>query len=228
MVDWHTQSMAWLMDWIYPRNCLGCGQEGSFCCDACIKNKIIMKNNQVCPDCRVNSRKGSLCSKCKMKWQIDGLLVSIETNDLIKKLVHAYKYQDLFSLDQMMAHWLALNVTEDYNLVTSVPLNWRRQWWRGYNQAERMGRCLAKLINLPYRNCLKRKINTQSQVELRKMERRENVKDAFEPIYLNIIGEKVLIVDDVCTTMSTLNECAKALKKGGARTVRGIVLARGI
>lgn len=218
----------WLLDWVFPRFCLGCSQEGDFLCRECGITKIRSKKNQVCPDCRRSSPNGEVCHECKRNWNLDGLAVAVETNKLVRELVHAYKYQDLLGAGEILSKWQLEVAVGKYQIVTSVPLHWRRKWWRGYNQAEMLGKILAKKLDLPYRNCLTRKVFTVPQVELNKKDRMDNVKEVFEVVSKNIVGENVLIVDDVCTTMATLNECAKELKRGGAKKVYGVVVARGV
>jgi ComF family protein len=106
-------------------------------------------------------------------------------------------------------------------LIVPVPLHWRRRWQRGYNQSETLARILADKLHLPSRPHLLRRIrNTPHQVQQSATARQDNVRGAFvarrRP---ELIGTIVLLVDDVLTTGSTVNEAAKALRTAGAAKV---------
>jgi len=116
---------------------------------------------------------------------------------------------------------------ENY-ILTFVPLHWRRQAQRGYNQAELLAEEVAKLTGLKTAALLEKRKSTKRQAELSSRSRQENLKNAFfvkTPI--SLVGKKVILIDDVTTTGSTLNECAKVLKEAGAKEIWGLVIARG-
>ena len=111
-----------------------------------------------------------------------------------------------------------------------VPLHQARELWRGYNQAARIAQQLSEQVGIVNKNLLNRKINNIPQVQFDRKQRLVNVKDVFEVVKNaeNHIREKnILLIDDVCTTGATLNECAKKLKRAGAKRVDGLVLVRG-
>ncbi len=115
------------------------------------------------------------------------------------------------------------------DLIIPVPLSPFREKERGYNQSALLAKPLAIALSLPYQPyALKRIRNTQSQVELSAAERRINVAGAFKAVPEMVRGKAVLLVDDVTTTGSTLHECTKALKSGGASAVYCLTLARPI
>ena len=120
-----------------------------------------------------------------------------------------------------------LKKNPDYVLVP-VPLEKRKLKWRGFNQVEEIGKEISKFLNIPLINDILFKIKeTPPQVELSEKEREENIKEVF--IIRNrekILGKKILLVDDVYTTGSTMEECSQVLKKAGATEVIGIVIAR--
>lgn len=118
------------------------------------------------------------------------------------------------------------------DLITSVPLHPKRQKDRGFNQAEMMAQEVSRQQDIPYLNLLIRTRHTVNQASLHDKEKRlSNLKDIFEldqKIELQLIKDKsIMIIDDVTTTGTTLNECAKVLKKYGAKTVIGVTLAHG-
>lgn len=115
------------------------------------------------------------------------------------------------------------------DMVIPVPLSPFRIKSRGYNQAALLAYPLAMRLSLKYRPYgLRRTRNTRSQVELTASERRLNVKGAFQAVPEIVGGKRVLLVDDVTTTGSTIKECARALKTAGASGVYCLTLARPI
>lgn len=114
-------------------------------------------------------------------------------------------------------------------IVVPVPLHKRRYDWRGFNQAFLLSQNIAVRFNLPIcEKAIIRKINTKPQTKIKSMaDRRQNIKGAFSCLNNNPVKNRnIIIVDDVCTTAATLNECAIELKKAGAKNVWGLVIAR--
>lgn len=225
--------LEWCLDWVLPRYCYGCGLEGCWCCDKCKKDNFLIIEKQVCPDCRKISKCGSLCNNCHSKWNLDALVVCCAKSKWLANLVADYKYEDIYKLDEVLADiYVAVvkNCEIGVDLISYVPLERKRQWWRGFNQSERLARIISRKINIPVVTILDRKKFYRRQVGLSKSERLKNVSGMFE-FTKNIekyVGKNVLIVDDVCTTMATLEECAKVLKSAGISKVTGIVIARGL
>lgn len=114
------------------------------------------------------------------------------------------------------------------DLVAPVPLHWWRKWSRGYNQAEAVARELAAGLKLPFVPRLLRRLRwTPQQTQPTREARRKNVKDAFRVMRgARLTGKRVLLVDDVMTTGSTLSEAARTLRDAGAAGVVAAVLAR--
>ena len=109
------------------------------------------------------------------------------------------------------------------NLVVPVPLHRRRRRARGFNQAEE----LARHLGLEWKNVLRRTRETSSQTDLPAARRHANVRNAFSLKRSHAVdGLTVLLVDDVSTTGATLNACAVALRRAGARDVRALTAAR--
>jgi ComF family protein len=121
---------------------------------------------------------------------------------------------------------LAPLVEVDY--VVPVPLHWLRAWWRGFNQSELLAQSICREWGLESGNGVLRRIrNDRKQVGLSGRRRWENVKGAFVVTRPEEVkGKRILLVDDVMTTGATLSECARVLKKAGAKTVCGLTLTR--
>jgi len=116
----------------------------------------------------------------------------------------------------------------EYDMMIPVPLAKNRARQRGYNQAELLARELSKFIEVVVEaQFLVKTKNTIPQEDMTTEQRRENQKDAFEVVNRELIkGKKILLVDDVFTSGSTVNECARVLKRAGVKYVDVVVVAR--
>ncbi|OPZ58076.1 MAG: DNA utilization protein GntX [Deltaproteobacteria bacterium ADurb.Bin510] len=108
-----------------------------------------------------------------------------------------------------------------------MPLYWTRQLGRGYNQAALLARELGRLHSIPCAGLLRRSRPTRPQVGLRRDPRKLNLRGAFEALP-ETAGLRVLLVDDVITTGTTLNSAAAALKRAGAAEVHCLAVARAL
>lgn len=128
----------------------------------------------------------------------------------------------------------SLKIQNSELIIVFVPLHWFRQTQRGYNQSELLARAIGNKLNLPVYNLLRKRKKTKRQVELTGKLRRENLKGVFVLNSLisliaqtSLKGKTILLVDDIFTTGSTLNECARVLKTAGVKEIWGLVVARG-
>src|SRR5262249_21837498 len=117
---------------------------------------------------------------------------------------------------------------QHFDLVVPVPLHPARKRERGFNQAELLARELSRSRGLSLGKALDRIRYTTTQTQFDRNERMENLKDAFRLRHgCNVQGLRMLLVDDVLTTGSTLSECASVLKRAGAHAVHAVTVARG-
>ena len=151
----------------------------------------------------------------------------------IRDLIHSFKYHQQTHLRYPLALLMLAVVTDimrDHrlNLIIPVPLHRSRLRQRGFNQAVLLGRVLSHHLLIPMQfDTLARTRRTEPQVELSASERRQNVKGAFSVHKPDkIVGRRILLIDDVMTTGSTMDECANELKKAGATTVIAATIAR--
>ncbi|MGO4882812.1 MAG: ComF family protein [Bryobacteraceae bacterium] len=145
----------------------------------------------------------------------------------LRKLIHLFKYSGMRRLAQPLGALLAdaLPRGRQFDLVTAVPLHWRKQWQRGYNQAELLTKAIARARRIPAGKVLRRGSSTRAQAGLSNAQRRENVASAFRA-RRRVAGLRILLVDDVMTTGATAAACARALKRAGAKSVSLAALAR--
>jgi len=228
-----TKFKNFILDLLYPQFCFNCGREGSYLCE----------------DCRSTLSISNIHQKYSSQNLKDLYFALPYQNLLIKNLIRKFKYQPFVKgLAQPLAsliitHFQLLDNQPnffypvrdrkssngaDYILIP-VPLEKRKLKWRGFNQAEEIGKELSKFLKISLLNNVLAKIKeTPPQVELSDEERKENIKGVFLVKNGELIrNRKILLVDDIYTTGSTLEECAKVLKEAGAKEIVGIVVARG-
>lgn len=177
---------------------------------------------------------GQICLRCKPNSFLDGVVVATQYEDkIIDKAIHFFKYKGIYSLAQPLSFLLVrvlkqVNFWEQDWIIIPVPLHRRRERHRGFNQARLLADYLANSLDLKVvADLLIRKKFTYPQMKLDRADRQKNIKNAFG-VNFPIIGKKVILVDDVMTSGSTLEECAKILKQNGAKEVWGAVVARGV
>ncbi len=221
------------LDVIFPKRCLGCKKFDTWLCDKC-HARFGLVVEQRCPLCtNVITPSGITCLKCKHKSNtfIDGVFVASYQDIFLKKVIHAYKYRFIKELSAPLALLLAQSLQNAHlkvpDLIMPVPLHDRRMRWRGFNQSQLLAQELDLQIPLVCDN-LKRLKFTAAQVKVKNRQKRlKNLEGVFG---LNdskaIAGKKILLIDDITTTSTTFNECARVLKKAGALKVTGLALAR--
>ena len=228
------------LDILFPISCLVCGKEDVWICDECLE-RIPLRATQVCPQCEKNiTPQGQICFPCRDKYSIDGLLLtSFYSKEVIAKMVHLYKYrfaEDLhIPLGKLMIKAILQAEIPLPDYIIPIPLHPRRLRWRGFNQAQLLADYLSANLTpgLPIpvsNNVLFRQKYTHPQMQIKNYaQRQKNMAEAFAIDKKNkkmIAGKNILLVDDIATTGSTLFECARILKKAGAASVFGIVIAR--
>jgi ComF family protein len=158
---------------------------------------------------------------------------AVRYDDVARTMVHALKYGDRLDLAPVMAGWMAragADLLADADIVVPVPLHWRRMWARRFNQSATLAKLLAEPQGVPVSYAaLKRVRATPQQVGLSKSERAANVQGAFRidaAGRAEIARRHVVLVDDVLTSGATVDTCARALLRAGARQVDVLTFAR--
>jgi ComF family protein len=153
----------------------------------------------------------------------------------ISKLILDLKYHRGGFVCDALAPWVAASLLNDnikVDVVVPVPLSKERKRERGFNQAEVLARAVNAYLGLPIvDNVLARTKNIERQERLGAEERKKNAENAFACVggaedFAKIRGKRVLLIDDVITTGATANDCARALKKSGAKTVVACAIAK--
>ena len=152
---------------------------------------------------------------------------------VIKRCIHLFKYKKKLALRKPFALLLyktfSQYLAKDYDFIAAVPLHPFKEFSREFNQAEVLAKDLAQNSGIKYlKNTLKRTKNTKSQTTLSSKQRKMNVKGNFVVSKPRIIkGKGMLLIDDVATTLSTVNECVKILLSSEVKFVDVLTLARG-
>ncbi len=220
---------------IFPPVFAGCGENGLRWCDYCQKNIDLIERNiwfRCGEPC--NSERWEICLRCATGVTYFQQLRSYTVyRDPLKSAVQQYKYKRNLGLGEIFARKLADGLSQtNWEIDISVPvsLSKARIQESGYIEAMVLARTLGWKIEKPVRkNLLVRIKETHPQVRLSLAEREQNLKGAFDTrISSHIAGNNMLIVDDVITSDSKMNSCAKALHDTGAEAVHGISIARAI
>ena len=222
-----------LLDLLYPPICINCKAADSWLCQDCLA-EIDFINPPFCERCGTPlSVHLQTCTQCQNNplHYIDGIRsAAYFENNPIRAAIHTLKYRNHKAIAAILGEILA-DACRRFDLtaqvIVPVPLHSTRYRERGYNQCELVAVQLAKILNLPVdTHTLQRVRKTKSQMQLRAEERHQNMNDAFACRSNELSGQTVLIIDDVCTTGSTLDACAKALKQSGVAFVWGATLAK--
>jgi ComF family protein len=237
---------AGISDLLFPRQCAGCGDMGrvrpdAFWCGPCW-DELPWIQPPWCPICGVpylsvpKDREDAWCGDCIGGNHVfDAARSAVFYEGKVRQGILQLKFGGKLSwvpaLSELLFEAIARDAWNDQvDLITAVPLHRRRLRHRGFNQSSLLARALARRLPKPCRlDALERNRWTEPQTRLQRAARLENVKGAFTVKHPGEVeGRTVLLVDDVFTTGTTLNECARTLKKAGASAVIALTVARSI
>ena len=223
-----------VLDFVFPLRCPGCGKTGTWFCEDCL-SKLAFLETFSCAVCGKDAISGITHPACQNKYTLDRLVSVYQYEGAIREAIKWLKYKDVTGLAKILADLMVEEVRElgiefgSETTIIPVPLHWKRVWTRGFNQAELLARPFGKSLGLEVReDLLRRKRDTEPQIKLKYDERRENVSGAFvvpESKEEEVEGRDFLLIDDVCTTGATIDACANALKRAGARYIWALTLA---
>jgi competence protein ComFC len=256
MTKVYNKFMFNILDLIFPRRCVGCGNLGSYICQKC--QKTIKFREQKCPECDRLAVDGRTHVKCLKKQGLDGLYTVFENRGVMRQAIKTLKYRFVYDLVFHLIELIPQNKLDILKLnnqnccIYPIPLHKDRLKWRGFNQSQKLAQILDKKLNLPLVNdLLIRQVKRIPQADiLHKQQRIENAKGLFVPNLpvlqsyrhkllpsssLTVLPPayagksyrlNVLLVDDIWTTGATIKEATKILKRGGVDKVWAVTLAR--
>jgi len=195
----HNQRLKLLIDLIFPIECLGCKKPGQCLCKKCLNSISDFSYN----------------------------------NKLLSQAIHCFKYEFIKDLAQPLAKLLIKKINyygldfKNYDLITFIPLHWRRLHWRGFNQSQLLAQELGVYLNKPTEKLLQKTKPTKPQINLSQKQRQINVKNCFACIApKKTANKKIILIDDVKTTGATLLQAQKALKKANAKQIFPLTLSQ--
>ena len=211
-----------LLDFLFPRTCVGCWKKGEYLCAWC--RKELYSHPEMCPFCHQASTDFKTCKSCAENQILEWIIIWFAYKWVAKKLILKAKFAHKKDVIWFMAQRLALLVQSNQQLkmklenfelfISYVPSHWRRKYYeKWYNQSELLAKSLANELWIPMLKLASKKSYTVSQLHLNREERKKNLKWVFYVEDLSLIpkGSTILLVDDVTTTWSTLSELAKTI-----------------
>lgn len=219
-----------------PAPCATCGVEAPVkhgFCEACHSLLPLILDDDRCPGCGAeNDGIFDFCSKClkedERPWGKGVTVMRME--GLGSELIHRFKYGSETSLARPLGELAAaaiLNSDLEADLIVPVPLHWTRALSRGYNQTRLLCGIISKKTGIPTRSILRRTRATPKQASLGRERRKKNLVGAFAVRSHGCRKSvKILLVDDVFTTGSTLIAAAETLNKAGAAQLSVLTLLR--
>ncbi len=200
-----------------------------------------------CPYCQklLDEPRAPVCPRCQasLPWLegragerkidlADGCYSPLAYGEMVREAIHRYKFHRVRALGRpfaaLMARCLADRLPDGADLICWAPLSRERFRERGFNQAELMAREMGRLLSIPAGPALEKVRDTRAQSELEEESaRRANARGAYALLPgADLTGKRVVLVDDVVTSGSTLSECAALLRRAGAERVFCLTLAK--
>ncbi len=229
-----------IQDILFPlRNCLLCRSEGSFSaqqpwCSACEEQRLEeMKEENLCLICH----RGIPSDQIQCFYCLNDPPPFVQALHLapyggkMKEAIQAFKYHNQKILAVKLGALAAEKICENPDFLQSdilipVPLFSKKQIQRGFNQSALLAKQISRKIGIDVDfSSLVRIRNTPSQTQLNEKERRENVRGAFQVRSQALMGERILLIDDVFTTGATIRECTHVLLQAGVKSVYVLTLA---
>ncbi|MEM8843645.1 MAG: ComF family protein, partial [Pseudomonadota bacterium] len=219
---------------LFPWTCKVCGEtknvEQGFC-DDCYFFLPWCKN--VCSQCGLPlegaSKQNLICGHClKKPPYFDSLHAALWYEGLIQQLITEFKYHQRWENIQCLVHLFVKSCPDATHnfLLIPMPSHPQRIRERGFNVVYEFTRQICKHLNIEYDlNVLARVKYTETQTGKTKIQRRQNIKNAFI-LKKQIINKDIILFDEVVTTGATINEASRILKKAGAKTIRIWCIAR--
>jgi len=228
--------MRWLLRLLYPPKCVFCDavvENDRFAvCENCMED--IPHNTRACRVCGMplDTVFGELiCTRCrKKKRAFEKAYVPFVYKDKVRSAILRFKFGNRQASGKTLAAYIFLKIRalegQRPDLITFVPMHFIRRGMRGYNQAELLARALGKMMHVPVKPTLRKTKHILPQSKLGGRERQIAPRDVYKRRKgADVAGKKILLLDDVITTGTTLDICARVLKTAGADTVEVATVA---
>lgn len=225
---------------VYPPSCVVCAatvEPAEYLCDAC-DDKITRIVPPFCARCS-EPFEGAIdhefrCANCAQReMNFEAAVSAYRSRGIVRHILLDFKYGRQIHLRHLIGRWLCAAMKDErlraqtFDILVPVPLHPARERQRGFNQAELLAQLLSAHMSIKHMSILQRLRYTTTQTAFDRAERMENLRNAFRlRPNADVRGLRVLLVDDVLTTGSTLSECARVLKRAGARSTFAVTAAR--
>jgi ComF family protein len=224
------------IDHIFPKQCINCEKHWEYLCKDC--KKTLQPHPEICPYCHRFSENYKTCINCKTDHNnvLEGIITTFLYTWLLKKLILKFKYFHKHDIWDFLAERLTLAIKSNHkipnqNLIfTSIPSHrFRKYFIKWYNQSEILAQNLSIKYWMTYKKLTNKTKRTKSQAWLNRNQRLTNLIGVFSNLQNEKLNwqETIIIVDDITTTWSTINELAKTIKqKYPHNKIRWLVLGR--
>lgn len=224
------------LDFLLPPRCILCGQASAAICICSPCKSELPWTGIACWNCGLplGSARDVVCGACiQNPPPFTRTICPLQYVFPADRLVQLFKFKRQHASGRVLSHQLAecVNAQESHypDLLIPVPLHNLRMIKRGFNQAYELGSYVSKFLDIPMQaGSLRRHRNTKAQSGLSRKQRHKNMRNAFYWHAGKPAARHIALIDDVMTTGSTVSECARVLKKAGARQVDVWVAARAI
>ena len=210
-----------IIDMFFPQVCGICG---------------ILNENSLCKKCELKLEKIAKCEieeKNKDEFNFEELIYLFQYEGIIRKLIIDYKFNEKAYLYKTILNFLLKNKKilkkiKTYDTIMPVPISKKRNKERGYNQSLIISKEISKIIGLSHiSNALIKNKNIVQQSKLNKEDRIKNVQGVYDlKNKQRLTKRKILLVDDIYTTGSTVNECCKILRKANLEKIGVFTIAK--
>ena len=217
--------LAWLGEVLYPSKCILCGRV------------LGKQETDLCGKCRINApcypySRAKPAPKGILNLRFLDSFTSVwYYEDDVRRSIHRFKFCRAAHLStgygRMVAMRLAESFPEGFDYLTWVPVSPLRRFRRGYDQCQLLCKAMGEQMGIPAERALRKIRHTPPQSGLHSVsERKANVLGAYKAVkQMDLRGKRVVLVDDIYTTGSTMNECARVLLTAGAKEVHGAAIA---
>lgn len=194
------------------------------------KDNIAIDNDYICTSCKGLIEFANREIDLNLP-NLEKVYYSVLYNRFIREKIHSFKFEGKSYLYKPFGEILLSTIMDKgldkrIDAIIYVPIHRRKEALRGYNQSQLLGEYISKKLNIPIlkKHLLKTKW-TKDQNKLGRIERQGNLKDSFKTNNIkDFKGKEILLIDDIITTGTTLEECSKPLIESGAKRIYGLVL----
>ena len=211
-----------LADAIFPIRCVGCKGFDRWVCGYCRQQIVINQSGQTFGHSQIA--------------YLDRLLIATVPNqEIIESMIHCCKYRfvDFLAIElgylavDFLKSQTNQGLVSNFDVIVPVPLSTRRLAWRGFNQSAIIAKVISQAFGWDFNDySLKKVHHTRPQVGLSAKDRKMNIRGAFRSDRV-LAGKRILLIDDIVTTGSTLSCCAAELRRNGAKSVHCLVISVG-